>query len=180
MRQELNQVLEVSGQSERRMKELRDQIDRRARAAATATPPAVTSGDTITAAPPVDAGPGPADLLQIGRDQLARGGNSAARAAFNDLLARFPESELAVEAQFYLAEAYAAEGTTAAADSAYQTVVDKYPTSARASTAFYKRGVMAQTAGRRTAARRLYNELIDKYPSSDEAELARERLRVMN
>jgi tol-pal system protein YbgF len=178
MRQEVNQVLEVTGQSERRIREMREQIDRRTRAAE--PPPApVANGDTTTPAP-VNTGPAADELLQIGRDQLSRGGNSAARAAFTDLLTRFPESEQAVEAQFFLAEAHAAEGSTAAADSAYARVVTKYPTSTRAPTALYKRGVLAQTAGRRTAARRLFNTLIADYATSDEAELARERLRVMN
>lgn len=177
IRQEMNQVLEVTGQSEARIRDLREQIDRRARAAAAA--PAATS-DTNRTAPAVDDGPDPAELLQIGRGQLQRGANSAARGAFTDFLARFPNSELAVEAQFYLAESHAAEGSTAAADSAYSMVVTKYPRSTRAATSVYKRGVMAQTAGRRTAARRLFNTLISDYPNSDEAELARERLRVMN
>lgn len=181
MRQEVNQVLEVTGQSERRIREMREQIDRRTRAATPAPPPAPANGDTTTGAGPVQpAAPAADELLQIGRDQLTRGGNSAARAAFTDLLARYPDSEEAVEAQFLMAEAHAAEGSTAAADSAYSIVVRKHPTSHRAATALYKRGVMAQTAGRRTAARRLFNQLIADYSQSDEAELARERLRVMN
>lgn len=180
MRQEVNQMLEVTGQSERRIRELREQVDRRSRPPEPAPAASTANGDTTTASQPVPSAPGPDELLQIGRDQLTRGGNSAARAAFTDLLARYPESEQASEAQFFLAEAHAAEGSTAAADSAYATVVAKYPTSTRAATALYKRGVMAQTAGRRTAARRLFNELIAQYATSDEAELARERLRVMN
>lgn len=182
MRQEVNQMLEVTGQSERRMRELRDQVDRRTRAAPPPAPASDTgtNGDTTTAAVVEPAAPAADELLQIGRDQLTRGGNSAARAAFTDLLKRYPDSEEAIEAQFLLAEAHAAEGSTAAADSAYSIVVAKYPTSTRAATALYKRGVMAQTAGRRTAARRLFNELISQYAESDEAELARERLRVMN
>ena len=182
MRQEVNQILEVSGQSEARLKELRDEIARRARLNAPPPAPPSQVTDTVSGgtAAPADNTPTAEELLEIGRDQLLRGGNSAARAAFTDLLTRYPDSPLASEAQFYLAEAHAGAGSTAAADSAYAVVVAKYSTSTRAPTALYKRGVMAQTAGRRTAARRLYNELIDKYPSSDEAELARERLRVMD
>ena len=177
MRQEVNQVLEVTGQSERRIREIREQIDRRNREMMQA--PAPVPGDTTQPAPAA-ATPGPGELLQIGRDQLLRGGNSAARAALTDLLTRYPDSPEAPEAQFYIAEAHAAEGSTAAADTAYSIVVRKYPTSPRAPTALYKRGVMAQTAGRRTAARRLLNDVVAQYPSSDEAELARERLRVLN
>jgi tol-pal system protein YbgF len=188
MRETVNQVLEVSGQSEARIRELRSQIDARMRAAQTVAPPpapATVPPDTTgaapaqtTAAPPDDA-PSAEDLYRIGRDQLTRGGNSAARAALSDLLKRYPDSELAADAQFLIADAYAAEGTSASADSAYAAVVSKYADSPRAPTALYKRGVLAQTARRTTAAKRLYNELIQKYPSSDEAELARERLRII-
>ncbi|MEP6507110.1 MAG: tol-pal system protein YbgF [Gemmatimonadales bacterium] len=172
---------QVTGQSQERLQQLRAQLEQRSKQVPPPTAPAVPRGDTVTrtpAAPPPDA-PGPNELFQIGRDQLTRGGNSAARGAFSDLLKRFPDSELAVDAQFYIAESYAAEGSAASADVEYAAVVTKYAESPRAPTALYKRGVLAQSAGRTTAARRLYNELIRRYPNSDEAELARERLRVL-
>lgn len=183
IRQTVNQIAEVSGQSEARLKELRSQIDTRIKQVPPPAAPAPTP-DTVTQVPaspsaPANDAPGAEELYRIGRDQLTRGGNSAARSALLDLLKRFPESELAADAQFLVGESYAAEGTTAAADSAYATVVSKFPDSPRAPTALYKRAVMAQTARRTTTAKRLYNELIQKYPSSDEAELARERLRVL-
>lgn len=183
MRQEVNQVMEVTGQSETRLRELRNQIDARIRSAATPPPPPPPppSADPASSATaiPVEAAPDANELYQIGRDQLTRGGNSAARAAFSDLLKRYPDSELAADAQFYIAESLAAESKVAAADTAYANVVSKYAESPRAPTALYKRGVLAQSARRTTAARRLYNDLIQKYPSSDEAELARERLRIL-
>jgi len=116
----------------------------------------------------------------VGGDQLGRRGYSAARAAFVDFLAKYPDSELAPDAQFYLAEAYAGEGKTAAADTAYSRVVTKYPTSLRAPTALYKRGVAQQKVGKTASAKRTFNELIKAYPESDEAALARERLRAMS
>ena len=184
MKQQVAQIQEVSGQSEARLKELRSQINSRINQVPAAPAPVSTDTGTVapvTASPPAaDEGPGAEELYRIGRDQLTRGGNSAARSALTDLLTRFPDSELAPDAQFLVAEAYSAEGTTAAADSAYATVVAKYADSPRAPTALYKRGVLAQTAKRTTAAKRLFNQLIQKYPSSDEAELARERLRVMS
>ena len=178
---EVRGIQEISGQSQERLQQLRAQIEQRNRQTAPSTPASLPAGDTVTAkpaVPPPDA-PGPNELFQIGKDQLTRGGNSAARAAFSDLLRRFPDSELAVDAEFYIAESYAAEGSAAPADSAYATVVAKYAESARAPTALYKRGVIAQTAGRKASARRLYGDLIRRYPNSDEAELARERLRVL-
>jgi tol-pal system protein YbgF len=191
MRQTVSQIAEVSGQSEARLKELRSQIDSRIKQVPASPPPASPPADTVASSPqtttspqtaspaPAEEGPDAEELYRIGRDQLTRGGNSAARAALSDLLKRFPDSELAPDAQFLMGEAYSAERNVAAADSAYSIVVTKYPDSPRAPTALYKRGVLAQGARRTTTAKRLYNELIQKYPSSDEAELARERLRVM-
>ncbi len=180
LRQDVQQVQEVNGQSQQRLQEMRASRERN-RPLPAATPPAGTA-DTVPAAGTnrADEGPGPNELFQLGRDQLARGGNSAARAAFTDLLRRFPDADVADDAQFYLAEAFAADGKPAAADTAYGVVVTKYPTSVRAPTALYKRAVIAQTARRTTAARRLFNELIRSYPESDEADLARERLRLLS
>lgn len=196
VRQQVSQMQEVSGQSEARLNELRSLLNartgqaspatptvrppRRDTAAATSPAPAVPTASTDSAAAPVEEAPGEEELYRIGRDQLTRGGNSAARAALSDLLKRFPQSQLAPDAQFLIAEAYSAEGTVSSADSAYARVVSKYADSPRAPTALYKRGVLAQTARRTTTAKRLFNELIQRYPLSDEAELARERLRVMN
>jgi tol-pal system protein YbgF len=181
LKQQVAGISEITGQSQERLQQLRAQLEQRSKQVPPPAARAVPAADTLgaaPAAPPPDA-PGPNELFQIGRDQLTRGGNSAARAAFADLLQRFPDSELAADAQFYIAEAFAAEGSAAPADSAYATVVAKYPQSPRAPTSLYKRGFLAQSAGRITAARRLYNDLIRKYPDSDEAELARERLRVL-
>jgi len=107
-------------------------------------------------------------------------GKAAARSAFADLLTKYPDSDLAPDAQFYLAEALAAEGKTSSADTAYATVVKKYPQSLRAATAMYKRGVAQQKGGKTATARKTFNDLIKMFPESDEAALARERLRAMS
>jgi tol-pal system protein YbgF len=209
LRQDVAAVQATTGQSQERLQQLRAQIEQRNRESTPAAPapvppapaaqstsssppvtdgaqplsasPAATPPDTATSAPVISASetPGPNELFQIGKDQLTRGGNKAARAAFTDLLKRFPDSELAADAQFYIAESYAAEGANLRADTAYAAVVTRYGTSPRAPTALYKRGFLAQKGRRLTTARRLYNELISRYPDSDEAELARERLRVL-
>ena len=108
---QVKQVEEASGQSQQRIQEIRAQLEQRNRVSAPAPQPPAT--DTVIGAPsqaqPAPEGPGPNELFQLGRDQLARGGNAAARAAFSDLLARYPQSELAADAQFFLAEALAAK-----------------------------------------------------------------------
>jgi tol-pal system protein YbgF len=187
MHDELQQIQEATGQSQQRLQEMRAAIEQHNRTAPLPPPPTVRGapGSHVTPATPdttltaTDA-PGPNELFQLGRTQLARGGNSAARAAFTDLLKRFPDSDLAADAQFYLAETLAAEGNASAADTAYATVVTRYPTSLRAATALYKRGVAQQKAGKTATAKQTFSEIIRLFPDSDEAALARERLRAMS
>jgi tol-pal system protein YbgF len=178
---QLVQLQDATGQSQARIQEMRAALEQRTRAEPPPPPPPgdTTRRDTVNV-PPVDQGPGPNELFQLGKDQLARGGNSAARAAFADLLAKYPDSDLAPDAQFYLAEALAGEGKVSAADTAYATVVKKYPSSLRAATAMYKRGVAQQKGGKTATARKTFNDLIKKFPESDEAALARERLRAIS
>lgn len=161
--EDTRRLQELAGQSQSRMQELRAAVESRV--------PAPTSGGTTA---PV---PGPNQLYQLGRDQLLRGSTAAARTAFEDLLARYPESDLAADAQFYIGETHAAEGNAEAADQAYARVASAYPRSPRAATATYKRAVAAEGARRTREARQLYNEVISKFPRSDEAALARDRLR---
>jgi tol-pal system protein YbgF len=180
---QLVQLTEATGQSQQRIQEMRAALEQRNRAMPPPPPsplPMDTTGAKSDSTQPASDTPGPNELFQIGRDQLARRGYSAARSAFSDLLSRYPDSELAPDAQFYLAEALAGEGQTAAADTAYATVVTKYPSSPRAATAMYKRGVAQQKGGKPATAKRTFNELIRLFPESDEAALARERLRAMS
>ena len=164
--EDTRRLQEIAGQSQARMQELRAAVESR-----TSAPPSSASAGAQAVVP------GPNQLYQLGRDQLLRGSTAAARTAFEDLLARYPESDVAAEAQFYIGETHAAEGNVQEADQAYARVASAYPRSPRAATATYKRAVAAEGARRTREARQLYNEVISKFPRSDEAALARDRLR---
>jgi tol-pal system protein YbgF len=186
MGQQLIQVQELTGQSQRRLQELRASLEARGQeiqeqaappVAQPAAPNRGTSGAAATTAAPGT--PGPNQLFQLALDQLRRGSAGAARTALQTLLQQYPTADIAPEAQFYLGEAYRAEGNGAAADSAYAVVVEKYPDSPRAPTAMYKRALYMEQQGNMTAARATLNDLVKKYPRSDEAALARDHLRSM-
>jgi tol-pal system protein YbgF len=178
MGRQILQIQELSGQSQRRLQELRASLEERSQMAAAA--PAPVPGDTTRSAPaPAGGGPGPAQLFQTSLDQLRRGSASVARGGFEELLRSYPQSEDAPEALVYIAETYAAERNPAAADSVYSLVVDRYPKSPKAATALYKRAVAFRSAGRTTAARAAFDRIIREHPRSDEATLAREQLRTL-
>jgi tol-pal system protein YbgF len=167
VQQQLLQVQELTGQSQRRIQEVRASLEERQSA---------TAAPDSTGAP---ATPGPNALFQVAREQMMQGSNAAARQAFQDLIAKYPKSDVAPDAEFYIAETYAAENNTAAADSVYAQVASQYAGSPRAATAIYKRAVAAQAAGNGDQARDLFNQLIKKYPRSDEAALARDRIKTI-
>lgn len=177
IQQQLLQIQELTGQSQRRLQELRAEMESRAQQTVAPPPVAVTPGDSTVAAP-VQAAPGPNQLYQLAYDQLRRGSYSSARAGFEELLRLYPTSELAPDAQINIAEAFAAEGTAASADSAYAAVVSNYPRSIRAPTALYKLALSMARQGKRPDARTAMDRVVREYPTSDEADLAREWLRL--
>lgn len=172
MTREIIQLQELSGQSTRRLQELRGALEERAPAAAQPAP-----GDTArtTAA----AAPGPGQLFQSSLDQLRRGSVGVARSGFEELLRTYPTYEDAPEAMVYIAETYAAERNQVAADSVYGLVVQRYPRSPKAATALYKRALILKSAGQNAAARAALERIVREYPRSDEAALAREQLRTL-
>ena len=175
VRRSLLALQELSGQSQRRLSELRNQLEVRG-----AEPPVVVApGDTtrvgvatVTNAPSAEA------MYQAARGQNQQGAVMSARLGFRRLLELYPASPLAPDATYGLADTF----DPAVPDSArvyYSAVVAKYPTSSRAPTALFKLGKLAERRQDRTAARAYYQQAVDRYPQSDEAKLARDALRAL-
>jgi tol-pal system protein YbgF len=164
LRQDIAQLQDILGQSEQRIKEIRATLEDRATS---------VSADSATTA----AGPGPAQLLQLGKDQMLKRSYSSGRDALNDLLTRFPTSDLAPDAIFEIAQSYRAENNLHAADSSYADLTSRFPDSPRVPSALYKRALILQSLGQPTAARRLLEDVRRRFPRSPEAALAQDRLR---
>jgi TolA-binding protein len=184
MGRQILQIQELTGQSQRRLQELRASLEERTQTAS--APVAVPSGPPNgpvsgppTATAPTPGGPGPAQLFQSSLDQLRRGSATVARGGFEELVRNYPTSDDAPEAMVYIAETYAAERNQVAADSVYGLVVERYPSSPKAATALYKRALSLKAAGRTTAARTAFERIVRDYARSDEAALAREQLRTL-
>ncbi|HEX6057881.1 MAG TPA: tol-pal system protein YbgF [Gemmatimonadaceae bacterium] len=189
--QQLLQVQELSGQSQRRLQELRASMEARqlqmqqeaaAESAAVVRPSGARapSGQAPAgqAPPPQAVTPGPNQLFQLALDQLRRGSTGAARLAFQDLLRQYPSSDVAPDALYYIGESYAQEGSVQSADSAFGAVVARFPESGKAPTAMYKRAGVLRGAGNPQAARAVLEALVRQYPRSAEADLAREMLQT--
>ena len=169
---QLLQIQELSGQSQRRLQELRASME--SRNDAMTTTPAAPPSDTSKPA----AGPGPAQLFQIAFDQMQRGSYGTARSGFQELVDKYPNFEEAPSAQLYIGQSFAEEKNTAGADSVYQLVAAKYPKSKAAPTALYKYALSLIAQKKTVPAKAALNRIVKDYPNSDEASLARDLLRT--
>jgi tol-pal system protein YbgF len=176
MNQQLLQIQELTGQSQRRLQDLRAEMEQRSQTPPTTTPPAETATDSMGGAAQA---PGPNQLYQLALGQLRRGAAGAARSGFQELLRQYPTSDIAGDAQFQIAESFQGEGKPASADSVYVVVYTKYPNATNAATALYKHALALQAQGKVTQAREAFDLVVKKYPRSDAAELARDRLRSL-
>lgn len=115
-------------------------------------------------------------LYQASLQQFRRESYETARTGLQEFLDRFPDHELAPDAQYYVAESYAEEGQPAAALEAYARVLQLHPNSNRAPAALYGSGMVELDRGNVDDARSFFSRVVRGYGDSDEAELARERL----
>jgi tol-pal system protein YbgF len=177
-------VQELTGQSQRRLSEMKAQLDARAEqvAAAAAGRPAPAPAPDSTGAPaaanPAAAPPSATadQMYQGARQQLNRGSLSTARRGFQEFLAAYPTHELVPDALYSVGETF----YFTAPDSAlayYAQVVARFPKAAKASTALYKMGHVEEDRKNAAAARTHYERLLKEYPASPEADIARNRLR---
>jgi tol-pal system protein YbgF len=179
--QQLVQLQELTGQSQRRLSELRTQLEAR-EAQISATPgPGAAPGDTgAAAAPPPDAATtATADqIYEASVAQLRRGSTATARTGLRQLLQHHPTSERVPDALYFMGQSFAAENQDSAA-AYYNRVVQNHGQSPRASAALYNLGLLAERRKDTAAAREAYQRVLQRYPRSDEAALARDRLRTL-
>ena len=170
VQRQLVAIQELTGQSQVRLTELRDRIDRRVQpvAASPSAPPG-------SAGVPQEDSTGPEELFQMGIQQLQRGSPRTARVAFRRILEEFPEHGRGADALYWIGESFRTEEPDSAV-SAFETVVEQFPSSARAPLALYKIGLDAERRGDQAAARLAFQRVVAGYPRSDEADLARAKL----
>lgn len=169
IQQQLVQVQELTGQSQRRLSELRAQIEARG----ARIEPAAGGAQAGTA------GAASADqMYQAALAQFRRGSLGAARAGFGELVRQYPGSELVPDALYFLGQSFAAENPDSAA-AYYERVATQHGSSARAPTAVYNLGLLAERRNDVAGARRFYERVIREFPKSDEAALARDRVKTL-
>lgn len=178
---QLIRVQSLLGVSQQQLQTLRADLERANRQMSTEPVPPPMGGDSAAAPAPAMPGagaPGPAQLLESGRQAIQRGSPGTGRAALEELVRLYPDDAAVPDALFYIGEAYTAETNEAAADSAWVRLYTDFPESPRAAEAMYRHGVVLDNGGRTREARRVFQRVIDEYPRTGAAKLASDRLKL--
>ncbi len=140
-------------------------------AAPGAMPPAAGNQAAASAAPPPDA------LYNNALRDYNAGKYDLSSQEFGDYLKYYGTTDLAGNAQFYLADIEYRQGNFDAAVKDYDKVLEQYPEGSKATAAQLKKGYALLELGQREAGVRELNSLIARYPRSIEASQARDRLK---
>jgi len=136
-------------------------------AAATGTAPAASEAGPVLSE---------AELYRTGKQAFDDGQYELAREKFKEFLSKYPKSDNADNAQFWVGEIYYREKWYAEAIMEYQKVIENYPDGNKVPASLLKQGLSFSNLGEETNARTFLEEVIKKYPSSNEAKIARDKL----
>jgi tol-pal system protein YbgF len=136
-------------------------------------------GQPVTQQPPQPQAP-PPDVLY---NNALRDYNAAkydlATQEFGDYLKFYPNTDLAGNAQFYLADLEFRQNNFESAVRDYDKVLEQYPGGNKAPAAQLKKGMALVKLGRRSEAIKEYQSLVQRYPRSIEADQARQQLHAL-
>ncbi|MGD0275725.1 MAG: tol-pal system protein YbgF [Syntrophales bacterium] len=106
-------------------------------------------------------------------DLLKDGKYDRARTEFQNFLKKYPDSEYADNAQFWIGESYFSEEKYDKAILEYDKVVKNYSQGNKTSQAQLKQGLAFKLLGDKTSARLLFQQVIKDYPNTNQARTAR-------
>ena len=162
-----------------RQRQLYADLDARIQELEASTSPGVMDGGTLSPGQLPVPGGSDRDNYQAAFELLKDQRYEPAAMAFEQFLVTYPDSELADNAQYWLAESYYVTQQFDQALSSFQTVIDQYPRSRKVPDALLKMGYCNYELERWDAARAALSKVQADYPETTAARLAGQRLERM-
>ncbi|KRT71777.1 MAG: Tol-Pal system YbgF [Candidatus Rokubacteria bacterium CSP1-6] len=174
-----------------RMDELAQRVETLSRQTRAAAPPPAPATPRPAPTPPrAPGGPQPADVYQTAYIDFSKGSYPLAIQGFREFLRRFPDSDLANNAQYWVGEAYFSlargyanqgqadkvQGALEQAVQEFRKVIVNYPRGEKVPTALYKEALALLGLKQPSLAEARLKYLLEHFPQSEEAPLARDRL----
>jgi tol-pal system protein YbgF len=119
----------------------------------------------------------PEEVYKTAYSDYLKGSFQLAIAGFRGYIENFPDTELAGNSQYWIAECYYSTMDYEMAISEFNEVVNKYPNNTKVPSAMLKIAYSKIKLNKQDEAAAQLKEIIEKYPASDEARLAKERLK---
>jgi tol-pal system protein YbgF len=121
----------------------------------------------------------PEALYATAKQSFEKGEYEKARELFRSFLKKYPKSEKADSAQFWLGEIYYHEKWYEKAILEYQKVIEGSPKGKTTPSALLKQGLAFLNLGDNANAGLILKELIRKFPDSNEANVAKNKLKTL-
>ena len=119
------------------------------------------------------------EIYRMAKQAFDQGDSDAARKKFQELIEKFPKSERADNAQFWIGEIYYREKWYEKAILEYQKVIENYPRGNKVPASLLKQGLAFVNLGDKTNSRLILEELIKKHPKSNEAKIAKDKVKSL-
>ncbi|MBF0302695.1 MAG: tol-pal system protein YbgF [Desulfamplus sp.] len=119
-------------------------------------------------------------LYNEAKASLDSGKNEQARNQFEAFINRYPTSDNADNARFWIADSYYRDKWYEKAILEYQRVIEEYPKGNKIPSALLKQAYSFANLGEKGNARLILEDLIKKYPQTQESESAKEKLKTLN
>ncbi len=137
------------------------------------------SGGSSPAAATAPSASTPEELYRTSYEDYMRGNYDLAAQGFREYLKRWPDTDLADNALYWIGECYDAEGKTKEALDVFSQVLEQYPTSDKAAAAQLKKGLLYLKLGDKGQGVLNLQYVVYEHPGTKEADLAREKLRSL-
>jgi len=116
------------------------------------------------------------NVYAIAKSLYDKGDFDSSREEFKKILKKWPESDNADNAQFWIGETFYRQRWFEKAILEYQKVIDNYPKGNKIPAAILKQGMAFENMGEKSKARLFLKEVIRKFPDSPEAVLAKKNI----
>ncbi len=130
---------------------------------------------TIKKATAAEKEPSEKELYLLAKMAFDQGDFETAREEFGKFLAKYPKSERADNAQYWIGEIYYREKWYEKAILEYQKVIENYPKGNKVQDSLLKQGFAFNNIGDKANARLVFKELIEKYPKSEQTKVAKKK-----
>ncbi len=108
-------------------------------------------------------------VYKRGLDLMGEGKYTEAQGAFADFIRKFPQSDLADNAQYWIGECFYSQKNFKEAEAAFKSVRDHFPFGNKVPDAIYKEALCQRQLGEEEKAKATLGQLVAEYPDSEAA-----------